>query len=396
MSFDKEYMDEFLELENRHLFGNTSFRQYNNEENGESLEEALIRSQQFGDGFCEMKDLDVLDSDDNDPFNFLCSKETYEENRKKLFGNKLNNEEQIKSWLINLETKETKLVITDIDDGEIPEILKDYEWLLELEIDCQKIKEIKNLPKNIRELSLFNNQIEKIPEKELPESLEILNLSRNKIRILENIPKSVKELDISHNLIKICVIKENTNLIELSIESNLLDTFPDLPNSLKKIDISQNLLTEIKDIVDSIEELDFSVNTITQVTKLPNNLKRLNGYNNKIKLIMKYPPNVEYIDMSYNELIWIPRLPDFLKKADFSNNKINLIALYNDNNEIDNTNGKLTGSYSINLCSNPLTKIAPHILRDSRVKHNTTISEPEIYIPVKEYYRITSLRTLVL
>ena len=60
MSFDKEYMNEFLELENRHLFGNTSFRQYNNEENEESLEEALIRSQQFGDGFCEMKDLDVL------------------------------------------------------------------------------------------------------------------------------------------------------------------------------------------------------------------------------------------------------------------------------------------------------------------------------------------------
>jgi Leucine-rich repeat (LRR) protein len=342
-----------------------------------------------------MKDLDSLDSDDNDPFNFLYSKETYEQNRKKLFENKLNNEDQIKSWLINLETKETKLVISDIDDGEIPEILKDYDWLLELEIDCQKIKEIKNLPKNLKELSLFNNQIEKIPEKELPEFLEILNLSRNKIKVLENIPNSIRELDVSHNLIKICVIKENINLIELSIESNLLDNFPDLPNSIKKIDISQNLLTEIKDIVDSIEELDFSVNNITQVTKLPENLKRLNGYNNKIKLIMKYPPNIEYIDMSYNELIWIPRLPESLKKADFSNNKINIMALYNDNNEIDNTNGKLSGEYSINLCFNPLTKLPLHILRNPRVKHNN-ILERDTFNAEKEYYKITHFKTLIL
>jgi Leucine-rich repeat (LRR) protein len=396
MSFDKEYMDEFLELENRHLFGNTSFKQYNNEENEESLEEALIRSHQFGDGFCEMKDLDSLDSDDNDPFNFLYSNKSYEENRKKLFGNKIDNEEQIKSWLINLETKETKLVISDIDDGEIPEILKDYDWLIELEIDCQKIKEIKNLPKNLKEISLFNNQIEKIPENELPNGLEILNLSRNKIRVLENIPKSVKELDVSHNLIKICVIKENINLFELSIESNLLNIFPDLPNSVKKIDISQNLLTEIKDIVDSIEELDFSVNNITQVTKLPENLKRLNGYNNKIKLIIKYPSNIEYIDMSYNELIWIPKLPESLKKSDFSNNKINIIALYNDNNEIDNTNGKLTGNFSINLCFNPLTKVPIHILRNPRVKHNSSVSEEEISISIKEYYKISHYKTLIL
>jgi hypothetical protein len=46
MSFDKEYMDEFLELENRHLFENSRIKEYNNDENQESLEESLIRSQQ--------------------------------------------------------------------------------------------------------------------------------------------------------------------------------------------------------------------------------------------------------------------------------------------------------------------------------------------------------------
>ena len=389
MSFEKDFWGDYIEKENSHIFAHLIGSNRDNlyEQEG-SLEDALIQAESFGDGFCQANNLDEIDnSDENDPFGFLYS------SRKE----KLDKKEEIKSWLINLETKEPRLSIGDIEDGEIPEILKDYDWLVDLEIDCQKIKEIKNLPKNLKELSLFNNQIEKIPENELPETLEILNLSRNKIKVLENIPKSVKELDVANNLIKICNIKFNFNLKELSIESNLMEIFPDLPESLIKLDISQNLLTEIPEsIIDSIEDMDFSLNNISQVSKFPENLKRLVGYNNKIRILIKLPQNLEFIDLSFNELMWLPNLPDSLKRADFSNNKIVLIALFNSIGAIDNINGNLSGNYNINLSYNPLTNVPKHILRDTRVKHNLMIEIEEPPKLERNYYKITHAKTIVL
>lgn len=381
-----EYVDTIIQLENEHLFGNKSLSSNADIENEESIEKALLLSQQFGDGFCNITECDVFDEE---YCNFLYSNNQQTENNPNI-------ETQIKSWLINWETKETKLIISDIEDEKIPEILKYYDWLLILEIDCQKIKKIENLPKNIKELSLFNNQIENIPNNELPKSLEILNLSRNKIRVLENIPKNIKGLDISHNLIKKCIIKENINLMELCIEHNLLETFPELPDSIIKLDISQNLLTEIKDIQDSIEDIDFSSNNITGAIGLPKNLKRLNGYNNKIRLVIKYPESIEYIDLSQNEFFWVSKLPDSVVKADFSMNKINTIALHDENNILDNINGKLLGNYTINLSFNPLKYLPVHILENPRIIHNIPIIESELCIPVKEYYKITHLKNLVL
>ncbi len=399
MLYNSEYMENYIEAENAHLFGFrdnlTSILSQNNDvENEESIERALGYSQKFGDGYYDapqkfgdgyydLNEFEELEELDEYRF-FNLKKETEIET------------EKIKSWLINLETKETKLSISDIDDGTIPEILKDYEWLLDLEIDCQQIKEIKNLPKNLKNLSLFNNKIELIPEMTLPESLEVLNLSRNSIKVLENIPKSVKELDISHNLIESCRIKENSELLELSVECNLINEFPELPDSLKKLDISQNLLTEIRDIPDYIEDLDISVNKIALLEKLPANAKRVNAYNNNIKNFTKYPPNLEYLDMSFNELFWISRLPESLKRADFSNNQVKLIALFDEQNRIDNKNGKLSGSYEINLCYNPLSPMQLFILNDPRIKHNMVFPETVIATPVKEYYRITHLKKIVI
>ena len=325
-------MDDFY-VDNNHLFGNQ------------------CNPQNFGDGFNQMKYSNELD--DEDWLNGSTSMQK--------------DSDKIKSWLINLETKDTKLIIDDIEDGIIPEMLKDYEWVTELEIDSQKIREIKNLPKKLKNLSLFNNLIENIPVNELPESLETVNLSRNRIQTLQNIPKNVKELDTSHNLIRNCYLLTNINLEELSIESNFLEFFPLFSLGLKKIDISQNKLKNLNSIVDSIEELDISLNELTFITKLPYNLKRLNAFSNKIENIITVNDKCEYIDFSFNKFTVLPLLPNSIQKADFSGNTINSSSiLYKENVLFD-------GNFEINLCNNPLESIPDTILKDARVKHNKTI-----------------------
>ncbi len=325
-------MDDFYE-DNNHLFGN----QYN--------------PQNFGDGFCQMQNYNELDDED-----WLRGSTSI-----------LKDSDKIKSWLINLETKDAKLIIDDIEDGVIPEMLKDYEWVTELEIDSQKIREIKNLPKKLKNLSLFNNLIENIPVNELPETLETINISRNRIQTLQNIPKSVKELDASHNLIRNCYLLTNINLEELSIESNFLESFPLFCMGLKKIDISQNKLKNLHSIIDSIEELDVSLNELTFITKLPYNLKRLNAFSNKIENIISINDKCEYVDFSYNRFKVLPLLPNTIQKADFSGNSINSSSiLYKDNVLFD-------GDFEINLCNNPLESIPDTIIKDARVKHNKAI-----------------------
>ncbi len=278
-----------------------------------------------------------------------------------------------KSWLFNLETHDTKLIIDDLDDNEIPEMLMHYDWVEDLEIDSQKIKKIKNLPINLKKLSLFNNSIETIEEGTLPESLESINLSRNKISILKNIPKKVKELDVSHNQIKECHLYFNEELVELNIESNLLDKIPQFNDKLKILDIAQNKLTSLDGIVDSIEELDISINKLENISKLPENLKKLNAFDNKIKLVPTFPKNIEHIDLSFNQLFWLPKLPVTMQKGDFSNNNISLIALFI-NDELDYKKGKLPeGNYTINISNNPLTNVPDYVFTDERVMHNKII-----------------------
>ncbi len=337
------YLDEYLSQENEHLFGN-GFTQVNNEwEN----------------------------------FDWLYS------------NNKSNNE--LKSWLINLETHDFKLIIDDIDNNEIPDIIADYDWVTELEIDSQKIKKIKNLPKNLKYLSLFNNDIEEIEENVLPKNLIKINLARNKIKSVKNIPISVKELDVSNNLVKECFLINNTELEDLSLENNLISEIPNLPFQIKNLDLSQNNLNEIVNFekYEKLEELDISVNKIVTIQKLPDSLLRLSAFSNKIKMILKFPINITHVDLSFNELIWIPLIPEKLQRGDFSSNKINLIALIS-NNHVDYKNGNLpSNNFIINLVNNPLNNVSEHILNDHRIRHNKIIDNDNFNEKiVNNYYEI--------
>jgi len=245
-----------------------------------------------------------------------------------------------KSWIKNSITKESKLIINDVDNNEIPEILKEYHWLLELEINNQSIKELKNLPINLKTLNISNNNIKYIQTNILPKTLEILNISNNNIKILENIPISIKELDCSNNLINKCILHENKELIYLNISHNNIEIFPELNNNIKKLYIS----------------------------------------NNKIKNINKFPDNLLDIDLENNFLVFVNKLPNTLLKANFSNNKINDIT-YNENYELD-------GNYILNLKKNPLLNIPDKLLENPKIQHDIIIKKTIKYIEVIQFRRI--------
>jgi hypothetical protein len=300
---------------------------------------------------------------------------------------------KVKSWLINLETKEAKLIIDDINDENIPEILKNYDWVEDLEIDSQRIKQIKNLPKNIKKLSLFNNLIEDIPINELPDKLEEINISRNKIETLQNIPMSIKEIDASHNKIQNCYLLTNTNLENLSIEYNLIENMPLFFSGLKKLDISQNKLKNIHNIINTIEDLDISFNEITSISKFPENAKSINAESNKISCIFNnLPNNLEYGDFSDNNIILLPQIPTNIHKIDFANNKINLV-----NVNIESNLEKLNKDCSIILINNPLEKVSKKILEDSRFRTNKPKESENLNnIKLDSYVEIKLKGTIIL
>lgn len=364
------HYSEYLENENKHLFRNT--HEYNqwNDDNFSFTSQELKFLNDISDPMDEQQNryspYKPIDNDDcwenfygTDNINSLYSESDKKTKKKQ------------KSWLINLETKEPELVIKDIDDGEIPEILAEYTWLVELSIDKQEIKEIKNLPPNLKILSLHKNEIKDIPEGALNEGLEKLDISKNEITKLENIPISIIELECEDNEIEICELEKNINLERLIIHKNLITEFPTINSSIiKKINISHNYITKIISLPESLIELDASYNEIIQIIINSPNIKKLNCKGNKLKFVSKYPPNIERINFSRNELVFIPSLPDSLKYAKFNNNNIKGIIINNTAGKF----GKLSGNYIIELNNNPLDNVPDYILGNMRIIHNKIIN----------------------
>jgi len=307
-----------------------------------------------------------------------------------LYGEKKENPKiNQKSWLINLETRNPELIIRDIDDGEIPEILSEYVWVTELVIDHQEIKAIKNLPPNLKSLTLYNNKIKDIPGGMPPNGLEKLDISKNKIIKLENIPISIIELECEHNEIEICNLEHNINLEKLIIHSNKLTTFPILNSPrINKLDISYNYIVHLTSIPDSITELDISYNELTQFNINSPNLKKINCKGNKLKFITKYPPNIERMNFSKNEIVFIPVIPTSLKYAKFNNNNIKSIITIGSDGKSCVKSGKLLGNYMLELNNNPLNNVPDYILANPRLIHNKKINI--------NYHKIEHLKEIIL
>ena len=156
-------------------------------------------------------------------------------------------------------------------------------------------------------LRLPNACLRAVPDlSQLP--LETLELQGNSLQSLENLPTTLKTLDASQNSLindgiffpfpHLEKLNLNHNRMTIDEEDDFLACFP----SLKSLNLSDNFLKTIGFLRESqLEELDISINRLQTVTGLPLPLKKLIADTNDITIVQsKLPPILEILDLSHN------------------------------------------------------------------------------------------------
>ena len=172
--------------------------------------------------------------------------------------------EQIKKWLKMgiqsnpLDLSELNLVnLTPIPDS--VEILicsnnklKDFK----ADIGDKTIMFYEYLPKNLKELHCFNNNLIHLPR--LPDSLTVLVCNDNKLIDLPELPNNLKQL--------ICY-------------NNKLRSLPKLPDNLEDLDCNDNELPDFLNIQDDELDMGLYIKRIKEIQKTRGNLsKNIKGH----------------------------------------------------------------------------------------------------------------------
>jgi E3 ubiquitin-protein ligase SspH2 len=200
-----------------------------------------------------------------------------------------------------------KLVIENIGLQSLMNLPKDLEYLyiIKNKIDCKELKRIKEMEK-LLELNLMYNILEEtinLSELNLNNLIE-LNLSFNNIKEIKDLPNQLKKINIS-----------NTNI------SNLPNNINKLIN-LEVLNISKTQISEIDELPDNIIKLQCEECWIININKLPKELKYLYACNNQIERIAEFTNKIIYIDISCNLIFDLPKLPNKIEYCDISYNRI--------------------------------------------------------------------------
>uniref|UniRef100_A0A914YWV2 Uncharacterized protein n=1 Tax=Panagrolaimus superbus TaxID=310955 RepID=A0A914YWV2_9BILA len=143
-----------------------------------------------------------------------------------------------------------------------PHALFSLKKLLQLDLSKNSINFVSNILQSsttIKVLSLSNNELETLDFRRLPKSLTDLNLSNNKISTIYAYPESVmnlSRLDLSRNNLGFIAAKGAMN---------------ELPNSLNILDLSDNKIREIQENtfqkMTKLSMLDLRNNSINEITE---------------------------------------------------------------------------------------------------------------------------------
>jgi Leucine-rich repeat (LRR) protein len=161
----------------------------------------------------------------------------------------------------------------------------------------------------VQTLRLPNACLRELPDlSQLP--LEALELQGNNLQSLENLPTTLKRLDMSQNsLINDGIFFPFPHLEKLNLSHNRMniyegDDFLICFPSLKYLDLSDNFLRGVSFLRNTqVEELDVSINRLQTISGLPLTLKKLIADTNDLTMIQsKLPPLLEIMDLSHNQL----------------------------------------------------------------------------------------------
>lgn len=192
----------------------------------------------------------------------------------------------------------------------------------------------------LRSVFLRCNKIRRVEEGDLPESLEILDLSRNQITEITWLPPGLKELTLDNNNIKIlCALPPG--LKKLSISHNPLEVLPILPLTLKSLTVTFTSLKALPVLPPGLTHLECNNNQLESLPTLPPTLVTLSAGKNLLKdlpvmpeglLLLSVPYNqltkltppstVTDLDANTNQIAWISQIPLGSLKVDLSRNRL--------------------------------------------------------------------------
>ena len=188
-------------------------------------------------------------------------------------------------------------------EGTIDQLISQdyYDDLIKL--DCRNgfIKKIKKFPRNAITIDLTgNNYLEYLPP--LPQNLVNLYVSNCNLKKLPILSNKIQRLYCGNNSITELPENLPKNIRELSLENNKISKLPDISNntSLKKFDISNNCIENISFLPDNLIYFDCSFNKINSILNIPKNLTILNIENNLFKELPLLCENLTIIFLDNN------------------------------------------------------------------------------------------------
>lgn len=185
---------------------------------------------------------------------------------------------------------------------------------------------------------------------------------------IDDLPNDITVLNLNyHNLHKFPDLSRFTNLQELYLTKNHVNTIPKLPDTLKILDCSwNNSITSFHSIPPNLVELHCQGNKLSYLPLLPSSLIYLNCTSNNFDFIPPLPSNLQKLFCTNNNLTMLPILPNTLTYLDCGKNKIKQLPIcssklhmlncsYNKLNEIPNSyyNVKLLYCSNNNIISLP-------------------------------------------
>lgn len=229
----------------------------------------------------------------------------------------------------NMESKSEELIISNCKIDKLSDIFVTMIWVTKLTIRGSELKSIENLPPNLVELVIINNEIPYLDGSLLPPTLQLLLWSHNSTQTIVELREGITELIIKDNPItELCAIPSTVKKLCLTDNSDL-ELLPYIPEGCEKIDLNCSGITNIDRIPDSCTELSTCRCKIPIVNKLPAKLKIWKAFISEIAAITcEWPLGLVEADLFKNELSYVPDFPPFTETVDLEHNNLKTIPRF--------------------------------------------------------------------
>lgn len=169
---------------------------------------------------------------------------------------------------------------------------------LELDLRNLGLSECPEIPNNVKTLYLSGNTIEDF---DLPDSIEVLDISRNQCITITNLPENLIELYANNNHIEL-VDWFPDNLQIIMLQGNSLKELPDLPRNLLSLFVGKNMLEKLPILPEKLENMDISYNKLRDCPGLPGKLKHIWCHANYLRHCPVLPESLLSGTISYKNL----------------------------------------------------------------------------------------------